>query len=145
VKTYADTSYLFSLYAADANSSRADVWRLANPDPLPFTPLHRLEFRNALGLALFQKRMTAAEMQAVWQAVENDLTAGFLVEQDGSWHRVFPEAETAAMNQTPSIGCRTLDILHVATAKILGLPEFCTFDTRQSTLAFRMGMTPASL
>jgi hypothetical protein len=47
VKTYADTSFLFSLYAADTNSVRADAWRKANPAPLPFTTFHRLELRNA--------------------------------------------------------------------------------------------------
>ena len=39
VKTYADTSFLFSLYATDANSLNADAWRQANPAPLPFTRL----------------------------------------------------------------------------------------------------------
>jgi len=48
VKTYADTSFLFSLYASDANSIKADAWRQANPTPLPFTAFHRLELRNAL-------------------------------------------------------------------------------------------------
>jgi hypothetical protein len=40
VKTYADTSFFFSRYATDANSSRAEAWRQANPARLPFTPLH---------------------------------------------------------------------------------------------------------
>jgi len=77
VKTYADTSFLFSLYAADANSAKADVWRQANPAPLPFTAFHRLELRNALSLALFQQRLTLPEVQAAWQEVENDCAAGF--------------------------------------------------------------------
>jgi hypothetical protein len=42
VKTYADTSLLFSLYSTDANSPKADAWRTANPDPLPFTAFHRV-------------------------------------------------------------------------------------------------------
>ena len=56
MKTYTDTSLLFSLYSTDANSAKADAWRMANPDPLPFTAFHRLELRNALNLAVFQKR-----------------------------------------------------------------------------------------
>jgi predicted nucleic acid-binding protein len=140
VKTYADTSFLFSLYATDANSTKADAWRQANPAPLPFTAFHRLELRNALSLALFQQRLTAGEIQAAWQEVENDFAAGLLVGRVGLWHRVLVEAETSALNHTPTVGCRTLDVLHVATAKLIGTTEFCTFDTRQSSLAGRAGL-----
>jgi hypothetical protein len=140
VKTYADTSFLFSLYATDANSPKADAWRFANPVPLPFTAFHRLELRNALSLALFQQRLTLAEIQAAWLEVENDFTAGLLVGRGGLWHRVLLEAEMSALNNTPVVGSRTLDVLHVATAKLIGTTDFCTFDTRQSALASRVGL-----
>jgi len=51
---YADTSFLFSLYGSDANSTRADAWRLANPVALPFTVLHRLELKNAFWRPCFR-------------------------------------------------------------------------------------------
>ena len=140
MKTYADTSFLFSLYAIDANSIRADAWRQANPAPLPFTSFHRLELRNALSLALFQQRLTPQEVQAAWQEVENDCASGVLVARGGLWHRVLLNAQTYALNHTPTTGCRTLDLLHVAAAKVMGVSDFCTFDTRQSTLAGRVGL-----
>jgi hypothetical protein len=144
VNTYADTSFLFSLYATDPNSFRADAWRHANPAPLPFTPFHRLELRNALSLALFQKRLTVIEVQSAWVEVENDCAAGLLVARGGLWHRVLAEAEAIAMNDTPVVGCRTLDILHVAAAKLIAATEFCTFDARQSSLAGRVGLIAVS-
>ena len=48
--------------------------------------------------------------------------------------------KTYALNHTPTIGCRTLDVLHVAAAKLIGTTEFCTFDTRQFTLAGQIGL-----
>ena len=144
MKTYADTSFLFSLYAADSNSIKADAWRQANPAPLPFTAFHRLELRNALSLALIQQRLTLPEVQAAWQEVENDCAAGLLVARGGLWHRVLVDAETYALNHTPAVGCRTLDVLHVAAAKLIGTTEFCTFDTRQSSLAGRIGLVAVS-
>lgn len=144
MKTYADTSFLFSLYATDSNSGRADVWRQANPEPLPFTTFHRLELRNALSLAVFQQRLTLLEVHAAWQEVENDCAAGLLVARGGLWHRVVMEAEASALNDTPVVGCRTLDILHVAAAKLIGVTEFCTFDARQSSLASRVGLIAVS-
>ena len=141
MKTYADTSLLFSLYSTDSNSPRADAWRQANPSPLPFTAFHRLELRNALSLAVFQKRLTPVEVQSAWQEVENDLAAGLLILRGGLWHRVLVDAESAALTHTPTIGCRTLDVLHVTSAKLLGAVDFCTFDTRQSGLAAKVGLT----
>ena len=142
MKTYADTSFLFSHYAADANSTKADAWRQANPAPLPFTAFHRLELRNGLSLALFQQRITLQEVQAAWQEVERDCIAGLLVARGGLWHRVIVQAEESALNHTTAVGCRTLDILHVAAAKVMGTTEFCTFDARQSSLAGRVGLIP---
>lgn len=96
MKTYADTSLLFSLYSTDINSPKADAWRKANVDPLPFTAFHRLELRNALNLAVFQKRLTPGEVQSAWQEVENDIAAGFLIGSGGLWHRVLAGAESIA-------------------------------------------------
>lgn len=141
MNTYADTSFFFSLYASDAHSPKADAWRQANPLPLPFTAFHRLELRNAFSLAVFQKRLTPQEVQAAWQEVENDLAAGLLVPRGGLWHRILREAEQIAQNHTPIIGSRTLDIIHVATARLLGIQEFCSFDTRQTAVAGRVGLT----
>ncbi len=141
MKTYADTSLLFSLYSTDANSPKADAWRIANPDPLPFTAFHRLELCNALNLAVFQKRLTPVEVQSAWQEVENDIVAGLLVARGGLWHRVLVEAESIATNHTSVTGCRTLDVLHVAAATLVGVTDFCTFDTRQADLVTKVGMT----
>jgi hypothetical protein len=111
---------------------------------LPFTAFHRLELRNGLSLALFQQRLTLQEVQAAWQEVESDCAAGLLVARGGRWHRVMAEAEASALNHTPVVGCRTLDVLHVAAAKLIGATDFCTFDARQSGLAGRVGLIPVS-
>ncbi len=73
--------------------------------------------------------------------MENDIAAGLLVVTGGLWHRVFGEAESIAANYTAAVGCRTLDVLHVAAAKLIGVTEICTFDTRQGELAKNIGMT----
>lgn len=101
MNTYADTSVLFSLYATDANSAKADAWWQANPLPLPFSAFHRLELRNALSLAAFQKRQTLQEVQAAWQEVENDVAAGLLIPRSGLRHRFLRDAESIAQHHTP--------------------------------------------
>ena len=140
VKTYVDTSVLFSLYAQDANSARADGQRKNYSDPLPFSIFHRLELRNALSLAIFQKHLTNADVVAIWTTIEGDISAGSLRTGGGLWHRVFSEAEALSTTFSPTIGCRTLDVIHVAAAKLFGSTDFCTFDPRQSSLASQIGL-----
>ena len=139
MKIYADTSVLFSLYVTDANSPKADAWRQANPVPLDFTGFHRLELQNALGLAVFQQRLTPAESLAAWQE-SRILASGLLVAKPDLWEKVIREAESLAEHHTPAIGSRSLDILHVAAATVSGATDFCTLDTRQGTLAQLAGL-----
>ena len=138
--TYVDTSVLFSLHVPDAHSSRADAWRQANPEPIDFTGFHRIELRNALSLAVFQQRLTPAQAEAAWPQVQEDLKTGVLVAKPNLWAKLVPEAEALATRHTPTIGTRSLDILHVSAALVMGATEFCTFDARQGKLAQLAGM-----
>ena len=145
MRHYADTSYRFSYSASDANSPRADAWRQSHPVPLPLPPLHRLELRNALELAVFQKRLGAQEAGEIWQTVESDVRAGLLAEREFGLGQLFRDAETLAASYTARIGTRSLDILPVAVALLLDVEDFATFDQRQRALATRAGLRVAAL
>ena len=56
------------------------------------------------------------------------------------WAKLVPEAEALATHHTPAIGTRSLDVLHVSAALVMGATEFCTFDARQVKLAQLAGM-----
>ena len=135
----------FSYYASDANSSRADLWRQANPFPLHFSALNRLELRNALQLAVFQSRLTTKEADEIWATVESDLTNGLLSGEAVLPGNLMREAESLAANHTAQIGTRSLDVLHVAGAVLLDLDEFVTFDKRQAELAKQLGLKLAGI
>ncbi len=137
---YADTSFLFSYYTSDANSSRADAWRLRHPAPLPVTPLSRLELRNALELAVFRKHLSARDAAETWRLIEGDFRAGFLELVNLPGTSLFHEAEILAAVHTALIGVRSLDILHVAAAQLLMAVDFITFDQKQASLATRVGL-----
>jgi len=137
---YADTSLLISYYINDSNSlSAQNVLRRA-VEPLPFTGLHRLEMRNALALGVFRRILTSAQASAAWSDVERDLRSGRLVPQPVNWIPVFRAAAQWAALHSPRIGCRSLDVLHVALAKTLQAREFFTFDERQKSLALALGL-----
>jgi predicted nucleic acid-binding protein len=138
---YADTSLLISYYINDSNSARAQSLIHAMTGPLPFTGLHRLEMRNALALGVFRHVLTPAQISAAWADVKRDLRAGRLLPQPINWMPVFRAAAQWAALHCTSVGCRSLDVLHVATAKKLNAVEFFTFDTRQKALAHMLGLT----
>jgi predicted nucleic acid-binding protein len=145
MKLYGDTSFLFSYYASDANSARADRWRQAHSFPLLLSQFNRLELRNAVELAVFQSRLTPNEAAEIWATVENDLKAGFLALVQPSLADLLRDAETLAAAHTSRIGTRSLDVLHVAVACLLKVDEFVTFDQRQTALLNRLGLKVATI
>lgn len=137
---YADTSFLISYYLPDANSPKARNFMLTFGAPLPLTVLHRLELRNAISLGVFREAITPAEAAAAWADVEADVQAGRLVALNVNWPDVFGRAENLARQESPILGTRSLDVLHVASAQRVGAIDFLSFDTRQATLARTTGL-----
>ena len=138
---YADTSFLSSYFLPDANSARAFVSVKALSVPLVFTALHRLELKNALGLAVFRGRITPSQNQMVWRDITTDLASGLLSAFPTNWYAVMRQAALLSAQHTPSTGCRSLDVLHIAAALRLGSTEFFSFEVRQRSMAQLVGLT----
>ncbi len=136
--TYLDTGCFVKLYYPEPDSAK--VVALIQGKALGHTPLHELEFMNALQLKVFLKTATAAQVIAARALVEVDLKAGVLVSPSGEWKDVFAEAVKLAEQHTGTIGCRSLDILHCAAARVLAASEFISTDARQKKLAVAMGL-----
>lgn len=138
--TYADTGFLCSLYAPDAHTPRAVARVRRQSEALPFTWLHRLELRNALRLRVFRREISAAQREASLNMVLADLAAGVLGEAAPVLSDVVIEAERLSALHSERLGTRSLDILHVAAALVLGSGSFLTFDRRQAALARVAGL-----
>ena len=137
---YADTSFLVSLYLSDGNSLQAIAMVQGLNNALPVSEFHLLELQNALSLAVFQKRITGDQSLRAWRDAENDLGNGRLIPCSLNWQTAFRLARDLAKLETPAIGARSLDVLHVAAALLMGASDFLTFDIRQRSLAIRAGL-----
>ena len=137
---YADTSFLLSLYTADANHETAVELLKRIKTALPLTLFQRYELRNAARLQVFRKDMTEQDRESVLRNIEADLRDGFLVEAGLAWPAVFAEAEALSAAHTERLGTRGMDILHVAAARAIGAQDFWTFDARQKALAVKAGL-----
>ncbi len=140
MRAYADTGFLCSLYAPDAHTQRA-IRRMRRQElPLPFTWLHRLEFRNALRLRVFRREITTGQRDASLNALLADLANGVLTPASPSLDEVMTEGERLSALYSENLGTRSLDVLHVSAALVLGFGEMLTFDTRQIALARAAGL-----
>jgi predicted nucleic acid-binding protein len=145
VTFYLDSSALIKLYVLEADSDRVSAYTRALPHPVPFTHLHELEMKNALQLKRFRREAAARAVDASVQAIDEDFAAGVLSRPELNWFDVFRRAQELAFEHSPKIGCRSLDLLHVASAFLLEATTFLTFDDRQSRLARASGLKSAAL
>jgi len=136
--TYLDTGCFVKLYYPEPESAK--IIAHIQGKPVSYTPLHELEFVNALQFKVFLKSATAAQTAAARALVEADLKAGVLVSASGDWKDIIWEAAKLAEQHTSLIGCRSLDVLHCAAAKVLAASEFISTDARQKKLATAMGL-----
>ena len=135
---YLDTGCFVKLYYPEPDS--AQVIALIQGKAVGCTPLHELEFVNALQLKTFFKHATAQQVTAARGLVAADLRSGVLVSAGGDWPDIIREAVKLAEQHTGTVGCRSLDILHCAAAKVLAATEFISTDARQKKLATAMGL-----
>ncbi len=139
MKAYADTSFLVSLYLDDAHTDTANAWMKRRINPLPFTPLHRHEIRNAIRAAVWRKQIDGAQRREYFRLMEEDLKAGFLEHQAVGWTDAFREAERIGEAQAEQTGVRSADLLHIGIASVLGAVDFLTFDATQRKAATGAG------
>ena len=130
---YADSSFIVSLYATDANSEAAASASGAARMPLAWTEWHSLEVGNALRLREFRRLATDSETDEVLAAIHKDLDAGMLSRAAVDLSRSLARSRELSEKHSAAIGTRSLDILHVAIALELQASEF-PFDQRQSEL-----------
>jgi predicted nucleic acid-binding protein len=140
LKTYADTSFLVRIYLTQSDSRKALAFMRDFRDPLPFTPLHRHELRNAIRLAVFRREIDAARRKTSFEDIESDLADGILAHVPVSWTNAFRESEQLGAAHTEDMGVRGIDLLHTGVALSLGAKQFLTFDTRQAGLAKAAGL-----
>lgn len=140
MRRYADSSFLISCYVVDANTSRAKTILSGIHTPLAFTDLHALEMQNAFQLGIFRGQLSVREATAARANLRKDLRSGRLVRTVVKWPTVFTAATRLSQRHSKTTGTRSLDILHVASARSLRSTEFLSFDTRQLSLASVLGL-----
>jgi PIN domain len=137
---YADPSALLKLYLKEPESRAMAGWRKKVGDPLLVTHHGRVELTNGIGLATYRGIITDKIHDAAMAALDDDFAQGRYRQADVLWRATLKRASELSRQHTRSIGCRSLDIVHVASAVELEFRYFATFDVRQQELARLAGL-----
>lgn len=121
---YVDTSVIVALLATDdAHCARARRWLSQRMEQVITSVLSEVELCRALQRRGAGKsvRTTAANLLATLELVE-----------------ITEEIRSVAIDFKP-LSIRSLDAIHLATARVAALPAFATFDVRQESAAVEAG------
>jgi predicted nucleic acid-binding protein len=136
---YLDTSAFIKLYIKENGSEEVNTLVTSQDDPLPIWDILEAELTNALRLKVF------------WGDLETD-QSDFLLTKfrarklKGLYYRPLLDHQDLMAcfidltHKTANLGCRTLDIFHVAAALMIGADLFVSFDDRQIKLAEQSGL-----
>ena len=134
-RIYADPSALLKLYIKEPASRAMATWRTQIRAPLLVTHHGRVELINGIGLAKQRGLISDEVYAAALAALDDDFTQGRYVQAELLWRAALQRAGDLSRQHTPTLGCQSLDVLHIASALELGLRQFVTYDARQQLLA----------
>ena len=137
---YVDTSVIVKLYIKEEYSRDTSSWLKENNEALPLTSFHELELINAIHSKQFRAEITLDETRLVMSRFEEHEKSGIYYRPQLDWAAVFIHAIDLSKKHSSSIGSRSLDILHVASALSIKADRFLTLDDRQTKLAALAGL-----
>ena len=151
MKLYADTNFFtrfyFSLRESPVAAGLLVRAREREAAPLPVTWLHRLEVVNAFELHVFGaraqglSRVTQRQAGAAQANFRTDLAqANFLQTAPLPEEKLRAECEELSLRHTARRGLRVYDVIHVASALLLGCDTFWSFDAKAARLAKLEGL-----
>jgi predicted nucleic acid-binding protein len=137
---YLDTGLVLKLVVDEPLSGAVLAWLQSRNVPIPYTRLVEMEVENTLCAKLFRKEFTAQDFKKARGIVQDLLMDGMFFRPKLSLDEVILESLEAMSVATVKTGCRTLDLLHVVSASMLGCSEFVTSDKRQAAAAKTYGL-----
>ena len=137
----ADTSFVFSFYGADVNTSAAKARLQERAEVLVMSALHRFEFANSLRLAVFRGLLVQPEAERRLADFDADVAGGLVSLMPLDLNLLLRRAESLSAKHTMTQGQRSMDVLLIAVASEFNATDFLSFDQRQRTLATAEGLS----
>ena len=137
---YVDTSIIVKLYVKEKYSRDTSNWLKENNEAIPLTSFHELELKNTIHLKQFRAEITLDETRLIMSRFEEHEKSGIYYRPQLYWSAVFIHAIDLSKKHSASIGSRSLDILHIASALSINADRLLTLDDRQTKLGALAGL-----
>jgi predicted nucleic acid-binding protein len=137
---YLETGFALKRYVQEPNSALAREALLPYSPPLPLTQVLEMEIVNALHGKVHRREMTKEVRDQCLADFYADVLSGFWQRCTLSASNLCQRVLALAGKHTPTLGTRTLDLMHVAAALELGCTDFLSFDQRQRQAAQAEGL-----
>jgi predicted nucleic acid-binding protein len=138
--TYADSSFLVSLYVTDANSGVVEIFSRKSPNLITLTAFSKQETQHAIRLLAFRKAIPQEVMARGLLNLDRDQYEGRFRMIPLTTEDLFQKAGQLSNRYALETGVRYLDMLHVGSALLVKAKRFLTFDIRQAKLAKAVGL-----
>lgn len=140
MNAYADTGFVVTLYKLEITSERAAALMAKQTQSVCMSQLGEVEFTNALQLAVFRKKLTPREAILKKRLFQEDVANGIFTIVPVPVATLFTKTTELADRHSARLGTRSLDLMHIAAALLLGAETFFSFDERQLKAAKAEGL-----
>ena len=133
---YCDTSFLVALNVrGEIFTPLASKIASEFDEAIPLIGIAELEWKTRIHRGLGDGSLTPTQHVAILRRIEQDVSDGILVRKSLPPADHLDCALKLSRTHAIKIPLRSLDILHVAAAKLLKCRKFASFDKRQRELA----------
>lgn len=140
MSAYADSGLLASLYLEESTSAAATATVIGQSTKIIISWLTKLEVENAFFRAAFRNKITQTEANLLIAQFRSNISTEAYEHVTPDPEALYTQSSRLAEHHTSSLGVRTLDLLHVATAVMFGVTDFLSFDHRQRDVAKALGL-----
>lgn len=144
--TYCDSSFVVALFVpGDRFAPIASGIASKLSQGIPIIPVGEVELINRIHRGLGNNTMDANQHAAVLRQFEEDIADGILIRKTPKPQEHLHEALRLSRKHAPHLNIRSLDILHVAAARVLNITAFASFDKNQREMASAAGLRIAPI
>ena len=142
---FLDTGVALKLVVAEPLSAKVLSFVTDRRVPVLISRLIELEMETALNAMAFRGLIDANQLAAVKHLILEMVKQGRFVSVALSLDKIASERLRLSPSITLKTGCPTLDLMHIATARLLGCKEFVSSDQRQLKAAKLAGLRVVDL
>ena len=140
IPCYFDTGLVLKLVVKEPLSGAVLDFVSSRKFVVPYTAFVELECTNAIAAKVYRGEFDSSQSATTHEMIRDFLRQGLFMKVPLDMSVVVQDTLMLVARATASTGCRTLDLIHIASALSCGAGMFATSDFRQAKAARICGL-----